>query len=110
MAIQKHCSKDHCQLYISSAEDTISGFSVTNEEKITIMTKIKGSKAQMERGGLMKDIELAIGASVMVMVNIQTNLDVANGVQGVIEAIVLDEQERQTAINETQTIHLKYPP
>ena len=64
----------------------------------------------MERGGLMKDIELAIGASVMVMVNIQTNLDVANGVQGVIEAIVLDEQERQTAINETQTIHLKYPP
>ena len=48
----------------------------------------------METGGLMKDLELAIGAPVMVTQNILTDLDVANGVRGEIEGIVFDERER----------------
>jgi PIF1-like helicase len=90
-AIRKHCAERHCRLYVSSAEETIGGRPVTNEEKIAIMTKKKGSKSEMERGGLMKDVELAIGASVMVTLNIHTELDVANGVRGTIEGIVLDD-------------------
>ena len=83
---------------------------VTNDEKIAIMTRKKGLKSLMDRAGLMKEIELAIGASVMVTVNIQTDLDLANGVRGTIEAIILDERERAMSSSETHTIHLQYPP
>lgn len=58
----------------------------------------------------MKDIELAIGAPVMVTLNIHTDLDVANGVRGEIEGIVLDERERLMTTRETHSIHLRYPP
>ena len=58
----------------------------------------------------MKEIELAIGAQVMVTLNILTDLDVANGVRGVIEGIVLDERERIMTVKETHSIHLCYPP
>jgi hypothetical protein len=53
---------------------------VTNFEKIAILSPMKGIKSQLECGGLMKDVELAIGApaSVMVTLNIDTDLDVAN--------------------------------
>ena len=58
----------------------------------------------------MKDIELAIGAEVMVTLNILTDMDVANGVRGVIEGIVLDERERVMTVTETNSIQLRYPP
>ena len=41
---------------------------------------VKGANSQLERGGLMKEVELVIGVPVMVMFNIHTDLDVANGV------------------------------
>ena len=109
-AIRKHCRKDSRRLYICPAQDMIDGRPVTNEEKIAILTRTKGSNSQMDRGGLAKETELAIGASVMVTLNIHTDLDVANGVRGVIEGIVLDERERQTESADTHTIHLRYPP
>ena len=109
-AIKKHCKKTRRRLYICPAEDTIGGRTVTNDEKIAIMTRSKGSQSHLERGGLMKDIELAIGAQVMVTLNILTDLDVANGVRGVIEGIVLDERERLMTVKDTNSIHLRYPP
>ena len=92
------------------AEDSICGRPVTNEEKIAIMTQAKGSKANMDRGGLQKEMELAIGAPVMVTLNIMTELDVANGVRGIVEAIVLDERESVIGTGDEHTIKLRYPP
>ena len=109
-AIKKHCKRTRRRLYVCPAEDTIGGRKVTNDEKIAIMTRSKGSQSHLERGGLMKDIELAIGAEVMVTLNILTDMDVANGVRGVIEGIVLDERERLMTVNDTHSIHLRYPP
>ena len=109
-AIQKHCIQRHQRLYIFPAEDTIGGRPVTNEEKIAIITQGKGSKTHMERGGLTKEIELAIGAPVMVTLNIMTDLDVANGVRGVIDAIVLDERDRSVGTEDGHTVKLRYPP
>ena len=109
-AIKKHCKQTRRRLYICPAEDTIGGRIVTNDEKIAIMTRSKGSQSHFERGGLMKDIELAIGAEVMVTLNILTDMDVANGVRGVIEGIVLDERERVMTVTETNSIQLRYPP
>ena len=109
-AIRKYCRENHRRLYICQAEDTIGGRSVTNEEKIAIMTRTKGTKTGLDRGGLMKEIELAIGASVMVTLNINTDLDVANGVRGRIEAIVMDQREQMMATTDTHSLRLRYPP
>ena len=109
-AIRKHCAESHHRLYICPAEDTIGERPVTNEERIAIMTRTKGSKSETERGGLMKDIELAIGAPVMVTLNIHTDLDLANGVRGRIEGIVFDERERIIVTKESHSIRLHYPP
>lgn len=106
-AIRKHCGKSRRRLYICPAQDMTDGRPVTNEEKIAILTRTKGSTSHTDKGGLPKEVELAIGASVMVTLNINTDLDVANGVHGVIEGIVLDERERQSATTETKTIQLQ---
>lgn len=109
-AVKKHCSETHHRLYTFQAEDTINGRPVTNDEKIAIMTQTKGSKNHTDHAGLSKDIELAIGAPVMVTLNILTDLDVANGVRGRVEGLVLDERERLIQTKETHTIRLRYPP
>ena len=109
-AIRKHCADSHHRLYISPAEDMISGRPVTNGEKIAIMTRTKGAHSQMDRGGLMKDVELAIGAPVMVTSNIFTDLDVANGVRGEIVAIVLNEQDEEQRMKDMSSVHLHHPP
>jgi hypothetical protein len=98
-AIKKHCENTRRRLYICPAEDTIEGRPVTNKEKIAILTKKKGTKSQSDQGGLTKEIELAIGVPVMVTLNIRTEMDVANGVRGTLEGIVLDERERMIATN-----------
>ena len=97
-------------LYICPAEDTIGGCPVSNEEKIAILSGSKGSKSHIDRGGLMKEVELAIGVPVMVTQNIQTDMDLANGVRGTIEGIVLDEREILITSTETHSIHIQYPP
>jgi hypothetical protein len=109
-AVRKHCSETHHRLFISPAEDTINGHPVSNEEKIAILNRPKGSKSSLDRAGLMKDIELAIGAPVMVTLNIHTDLDIANGVRGVIEGVVLDERERIMTTKENHTVRLSFPP
>ena len=109
-AIRKHCARTNRRLYVCSAEDTIAGNPVSNEEKIAIVTRSKGSKTHTDHGGLAKEMEVAIGAPVMITHNIQTDLDLANGARGIIEGIVLDERERIIASTETHSIHLRYPP
>ena len=86
-AIKKHCKRNRRRLYVCPAEDTIGGRKVTNDEKIAILTCSKGSQSHLERGGLMKDVELAIGAEVMVTLNIHTDLDVPNGVRGLLKKL-----------------------
>ena len=109
-AVRKHCSETRHRLYISPSEDTINGQPLTNSEKIAVMAHTKGSKSHTERAGLSKDVELAIGAPVMVTLNILTDLDVANGVRGRIEGVVLDERERLIQTKDSHIASLQYPP
>jgi hypothetical protein len=54
-------------------------------------------------------VELAIGMKVMVTINICTDLNVANGTQGEIMDIVLDEREDEKDLHTTK-IKLQFPP
>jgi ATP-dependent exoDNAse (exonuclease V) alpha subunit len=58
----------------------------------------------------MKEVELAIGAPIMVTLNIFTDLDLANGVRGEIEEIVVDERDRGNVMKNSPVIRLRYPP
>lgn len=108
-AIKKHCKEKQHRLYTCPAEDVVDGRPATNDEKIAIATRTRGSRLTMDCAGLMKDVELAIGAPVMVTLNIHTELDVANGVRRIIEGIVLDEREQQIR-SDKHSIQLSYPP
>jgi hypothetical protein len=60
-------------------------------------------------GQIGKEIKLAIGVPVMVMMNIHMDLDVANGVRGRIQAIILDEQEQLITTKDKHVVQLQYP-
>jgi hypothetical protein len=55
---------------VCPVQDMIEGQSVINKEKIAILTQSKDSNSQMDHGGSVKEIELAIGALVMVVMNV----------------------------------------
>ncbi|KIN97095.1 hypothetical protein M404DRAFT_107112, partial [Pisolithus tinctorius Marx 270] len=64
---------------------------------------------RQEQGGLSNEVVLAIGMQVMVMFNIATDLDLANGARGCMVDIVLDLRESAIS-SEKNVIQLQYPP
>jgi ATP-dependent exoDNAse (exonuclease V) alpha subunit len=48
--------------------------------------------------------------AVMVTVNVETELDVANGVRGVVVDVILDRREERDHLNLGAEVKLKYPP
>jgi hypothetical protein len=76
-AVRKHCAENHQRLYVCPCEDLIDGQPISNAEKIMIITRGQSGQNQMAWAGLAKEIELVIGAPVMVTMNIHTDLNVA---------------------------------
>lgn len=70
--------------------------------------RLSGSK-QDEHGGLPDMTLLAIGMKVMVTFNIETDLDIANGMRGEIVKIVLRDDEPEFNSSEP-IVELQYPP
>jgi hypothetical protein len=74
-------------------QDTIKGRPLTRLERYVrakTQSKQSGQRGRNEKNGLPDDVLLAIGMSVMVTLNVDTDLDVANGSRGTIVDIVLD--------------------
>jgi ATP-dependent exoDNAse (exonuclease V) alpha subunit len=106
-ALENHCRTSGNRKYIISAEDTITD---TGESPDRRMKKtIAGLKDETTRNLKMK-IELAVGMKAMVVLNIATEADVANGTRGTVEGFVLDPRETNTSPDEEGCIRLKYPP
>lgn len=63
-----------------------------------------------QTGRLAERVELSVGMKVMVILNIATEGDVANGTRGIIEDIILDPRERLSKPDEEGKIWLEYPP
>jgi ATP-dependent exoDNAse (exonuclease V) alpha subunit len=70
------------------------------------IAKLQDSKT----GKLPGTIKMAIGMKAMVLLNISTEAEIANGTRGEIRDIILDEREGLPPLIEDGTIKLKYPP
>jgi hypothetical protein len=55
-------------------------------------------------------VMLSVGMKAMVIVNLATDKELANGTRGTIDDIVLDPREILGDVEEDSSYHLKYPP
>ena len=55
-------------------------------------------------------VELAVGMKAMVVLNIATEADLANGTRGTVQGFVLDPREGRTSPDDDGHIRLQYPP
>jgi hypothetical protein len=60
-------------------------------------------------GKLPATVNMAIGMKAMVLLNVATEADIANGTRGVIHDIILDQREEVSEPDEEGKIQLKYP-
>jgi ATP-dependent exoDNAse (exonuclease V) alpha subunit len=61
-------------------------------------------------GKLPDRIEIAIGMKAMILFNLSTDAEIANGTRGTIRDIILDPREEALQLNTSLTVNLKYPP
>lgn len=106
-AAQEWCWESGEQLFICTAEDRIGGQELTLVECYSVALHTKNKK-QRRTKDLPHTIVLTKGMKVLVMDNIETDLDVINGTQGVIVDIILHADE--PPIGNGPIVHLKWPP
>ncbi|RDB16871.1 ATP-dependent DNA helicase PIF1 [Hypsizygus marmoreus] len=106
-ALIKHCSTTGNRLYVSQAWDVMgqTGDPVTNAQRLIIV-----GMNEKRTGKLPERVQIAVGMKAMVLLNIATEAELANGTRGVIVDIVLDYREDVHDIAADGTIHLQYPP
>jgi hypothetical protein len=107
-SLRKHSAKTGNYLYVVDAEDTVGNKRepANMEQKVTIASmKLDDTKRLTNR------IEICVGMLVMVMLNLATKADLANGSWGIIEDIVLDPREEADKLRPTDEgiIWLQYP-
>ncbi|KAG8940311.1 hypothetical protein FRC03_005610 [Tulasnella sp. 419] len=96
-------------IFNSYAEDTVSGRSLTLAERWRLVNN-RGSHGRKEKRGQLPDLtRVAVGMKVMVTVNVETDLDIANGLRGVITGLVLDEADKDYNQN-AEEVNLTWPP
>jgi hypothetical protein len=91
-ALHKMCINSQQWLFICTADDTIKGKPLLLAQCFTLVSQHKTNKRQKQKD-LPESIHLVIRMKVMVMNNLQTNLNIKNGAQGVITDIILDPNE-----------------
>ena len=106
-AVERHCRRSGNRKYIISAEDTLKDSGESPDTKMKVA--IAGLRDDMTKNLKMR-VELAVGMKAMVVLNIATEADVANGTRGTVEGFFLDPRERHTRPDDEGNIHLKYPP
>ncbi|KAJ6512268.1 hypothetical protein C8R47DRAFT_957912, partial [Mycena vitilis] len=89
-ALMKHCRRSGNRMYICTAEDTVG----RKQEKLDLMQRvIVAGMTVKQTARLAERVELAVGMRAMVMMNIATEADLANGTRGEIVDIKLDPRE-----------------
>ncbi|GAW07739.1 ATP-dependent DNA helicase PIF1 [Lentinula edodes] len=104
-AVRKHCAKSNERLYSAPAEDTAKGLTLPMSQR-----KLVAQKGLKETGNLAARVEVAIGLRVMVVLNIATESELANGTRGTVVDIILDEREEKDFVEVDGVTMLRYPP
>lgn len=110
-ANRRHCARNGVCLLSFPAEDLVGNRALTMQERWDALQSKRGQKERYTCNGLPDVVELAIGMEVMVTVNVETELDVANGSRGRVVDIILDRREDPIpAGSPTTEIKLRFPP
>lgn len=102
--VTQHACRSLQFKYILYMHDSTNGQPLTKQQCLMIahLTLDKMNK-------LPHKVELVIGMRAMAMMNISTEVDLANSSQGIVEDIILDPKEKLEVIK-SPNIQLKYPP
>ncbi|EUC56046.1 ATP-dependent DNA helicase PIF1, putative [Rhizoctonia solani AG-3 Rhs1AP] len=94
-AVLRHCKISGEQLFICPAYDTIRKRPLSLlEQYVAAQTQVlHRSHKGFGKNGLPDEVPLALGMSVMVTLNVETELDIANGARGTIVGITLHPDE-----------------
>ncbi|KAJ3870716.1 hypothetical protein F5051DRAFT_312463, partial [Lentinula edodes] len=87
-AVRRHCAVKKTHLYSCPAEDMARGTPLLTNQWMSV-----ARKTTKQTGNLAHRVEIAIGMKAMVLLNIATEANLANGTRGVVEGIVLDDRE-----------------
>jgi hypothetical protein len=106
-SVVKHCKKTGNRRYLVPAYDVNKE---TNQE-LPMEARLAAAKAKSAHTGKLADrVEVAVGMKAMVLLNLATEADIANGTRGVIHDIILDERDKPHIDQQNGTVNLRYPP
>jgi hypothetical protein len=106
-SLKRHCRETKNPRYIVHAEDYLrdGGQPVPLEARV----KIAGM-SEKSTGRLREIVEIAVGMKAMVVLNLATEADIANGTRGTITDILLDPREEASDPDDEGVVRLRYPP
>ena len=106
-SLDRHCRMTGNIKYIVPSEDQITRTHQTLNNNIRHFIAGMNEKNTKK---LADRIEIAIGMKAMILFNLSTDADIANGTRGIIKDIILDPREETMEVNDDLTVKLKYPP
>jgi len=104
--VRRHCAATGERMYICGAEDTDGA----NDSELPTEVRFEIARlVERQTGNLQDRTTVSIGMKAMVVINVATEADIANGTRGTIHDIILDPRETPTQGEDGTTV-LKYPP
>ena len=103
-ALESHCRSTGHIRYVLITDDRVNGEPITPSQRLAV-AQFKAD----DTNKLPNVVELALEMRAMVLLNMATDADLANGSRGIIKDIILDPRETGVP-DETNTVHLSYPP
>jgi ATP-dependent exoDNAse (exonuclease V) alpha subunit len=104
--LKLHCQSKKVARYIVPAEDFLKNGAVIPDLVRLDIASLNEKKTKRLR----ERVEIAVGMKMMVLLNLSTEADIANGTTGTIEDIILDPRDENCTLNDDGSVLLKYPP
>lgn len=116
LASRNHCRRTGQKLILSHAYDTYNNQPLDQTLKIRVQNQMlseeDGKVSKGDPGNLPDVVQLAKGMSVMVTYNIEAELDIASSARGVIEKVILHNEDNTGSAEpgDTWTMNVAHPP
>jgi hypothetical protein len=107
VALRRHCEPTGHAVYSCNAEDTTGSNNhvLSKGERLEVARKLEKDTCKLP-----SHIEFTVGMKAMVVMNIATKADLANGSWGEVMDAVLDPHETSLIMNNECVTNLQYPP